>query len=110
MTCWLVSRHPGAMAWLQRRFPAGRLVPHLDMDRLRTGDVVAGTLPLQLAADVQARGARYLHLLLPLEAGDRGRELDEAAMDRLGAQLAEFRIERLPDPTDPADQRSTLNS
>ena len=77
MTVWFVSRHPGALEWMQRHGPAfDRHVEHLAPDDVQPGDRVVGTLPMQLAAQVCARGAEYWHLVLhmpqPVRAGAVG--------------------------------------
>lgn len=91
MTTWLVSRHPGAFAWLARRgYSVGRRVAHLDPERVRSGDVVIGTLPVPLVAAIVARGARYYHLTVPVPAQLRGRELSAADLERLGARLERY--------------------
>jgi CRISPR-associated protein Csx16 len=47
-----------------------RTVPHLNPAEIRPGGVVIGALPIHLAAEVCARGPRYLHLVLELTAED----------------------------------------
>src|SRR5207249_10984084 len=46
-----------------------RTMTHLDLSDVLPGDVLIGTLPVHLAAEVCSRGARYLHLTLLLPAG-----------------------------------------
>ncbi|MDW8324914.1 MAG: CRISPR-associated protein Csx16, partial [Burkholderiales bacterium] len=56
MTTWFVSRHPGAIKWAARKgIRVDRQVDHLDVDVVQAGDVVIGTLPVHLAAEVCAR-------------------------------------------------------
>lgn len=91
MTTWLVSRHPGAVEWIyQQGISIDQQVAHLDINQVQAGDCVIGTLPIQLAAEVCARGARYLHLSVQLPFELRGQELDSSTLARLGAQLEEF--------------------
>lgn len=98
MTTWFVSRHPGAQQWAtEEGFAVDRLISHLDPARVQPDDVVIGSLPVNLAAEVCARGARYLHLSLPLPPELRGRELSADDMRRLGASLQEFII-TIPPP------------
>lgn len=61
MTVWFVSRHQGAIDWAVREsgFAIDRFEPHLNTDEVVNGDVVLGTLPLHLAADVCAKGAVF---------------------------------------------------
>ncbi len=96
MTTFFVSRHPGAAAWAQAQgLAVDRLVVHLDPVEVGAGDTVIGTLPVNLAAAVCARGARYLHLSLDLPAERRGRELSAADMAACGARLEEYRVQKI---------------
>lgn len=91
---YLVSRHAGAIEWCQEQgYQADKVLTHLDVSLIQANDVVIGTLPIPLAAQVQAKGARYLHLNLPLTAELRGVEISAKQMTELGASLQEFRIE-----------------
>lgn len=89
-----VSGHAGARDWARRRGFDAEQVAHLDVSTVEPGDVVLGTLPVHLAAEVCARGGRYLHLILELKPEDRRRELSADDMERLGARLEEFDVRR----------------
>lgn len=93
MTTWLVTRHLGALEWMRHHGPAfDRHVDHLDPAEVRSGDKVIGTLPVHLAAQVCARGAAYLHLVLHMPQAARGQELSAQALSALGATLQPFDI------------------
>ena len=93
MTTWFVSRHPGALHWMHAHGPAfDRHVPHLDPAQVQPGDAVIGTLPVNLAAQVCARGATYWHLALEMPAQARGRELSADELQTLGATLQRFHV------------------
>lgn len=95
---WFVSRHSGAAAWAQRQgLASATRVAHLDVERLRAGDTVIGTLPVHLAAEVCARGARYLHLVLELPMRLRGVELTAEQMSECGARIEQFVVARVGD-------------
>lgn len=95
MTTWFVSRHPGAREWAHRQsIPLDRQITHLDIQEIRPGDTVIGSLPVHLAAQVCARGARYLHLVLDLPPELRGRELDAEQMQQCGARIAAYHVAR----------------
>ena len=97
MTTYFVTRHAGAFEWAARQGIAiDRTVPHLDPSEIRPGNVVIGTLPVHLAAEVCARGARYVHLVLELPLESRGLELTPEEMARCGARLVEYQVERIP--------------
>ena len=51
-----------------------------------------GILPVNLAARVCERGARYLNLSLDLPADARGRELTADELERYGARLEAFEV------------------
>ncbi len=95
MTTYFVSRHPGAVEWARRRgIAVDDLVSHLDPQVIRHGDTVIGTLPVNLAAEVCARGARYLHLSVELPLQSRGRELTADELETLDARLKAYIIHR----------------
>ena len=100
MTVYFVSRHEGAVEWLRRQgIDVDEVVSHLDPERLAPGDVVVGTLPVHLVAEVNERGGRYLHLTLDLPPEARGRELTADEMERHRARLEAFEVRRVdPDP------------
>lgn len=97
MTTWFITRHPGARNWARRQgLRIDRFVDHLDIAEIRPGDIVMGSLPVHLAAEVCARGARYFHLTIDLPQESRGRELSAEELERFGAGLAEFLVSREP--------------
>lgn len=97
MTIWFVSRHPGALEWMQRSgTPFERHVAHLDPADIQPGDRVIGSLPVNLAAEVCARGAEYWNLSLRIAAKDRGRELSADELQACAATLEHFEIRKLP--------------
>ena len=93
MTTWFITRHSGAVDWARAQGIGARHVEHLDLDSIRAGDIVLGTLPVSLAARVCALGSEYHHLTLDLPPDWRGRELSAQDMDRFGARLQRFHIE-----------------
>ena len=95
MTTWFVSRHAGAIEWAARQgLAVDRLVHHLDPALVCCGDTVMGSLPVNLAAAVCQRGARYLHLSMALPPDLRGKELTADQLDQLGAKMCEYRLEK----------------
>ncbi len=93
MTTFFISRHPGAREWAaEEGIVVDRQIAHLDTEIIQSGDVVIGTLPVNLAARVCQRGGRYLHLSLELPPDWRGRELSADDLCQIGAQVQEYRI------------------
>ncbi len=96
MSVIAVTRHDGARQWLARRgIRVDRRVDHLDIDDIRPGDTVIGTLPVHLAAEVCRRGGRYVHLAMNVPPQHRGRELSAEDMERFQARLQAFHVEAL---------------
>ena len=96
MTTYFVSRHPGALDWAtEEGIQVDQVIDHLDLAVVASGDTVIGSLPVNLAADVCARGARYLHLSLVLPAALRGVELTPAQMRACGAKLEQYDVCRI---------------
>lgn len=104
MTVWFVSRHQGALDWLQQSGRhVDRVVPHLDIAEIARGDTVLGTLPLHLAAEVCAKGAAFYFLQLPQEAALRGSEYSAEDMTTMGARLRRFEVRAIEDDGNASD-------
>jgi len=58
-------------------------------------DTVIGSLPVNLAAAVCKRGARYLHLLLEVPEAWRRRELTANELLVIAARLDAYHVERV---------------
>lgn len=90
---FFVSRHPGAVEWArQQGVRVDHWVTHLALEEVGAGDTVIGSLPVNLAAEVCARGARYVHLSLNVPAALRGKELTVDDMQACGANLQAYTI------------------
>jgi CRISPR-associated protein Csx16 len=93
MTTYFVTRHAGAIEWARASgIAVDRQLAHLDMAEVKAGDCVIGTLPVHLAAEVCALGARYFHLALEIPPEWRGRELSAEDLRRFGARIVEYRV------------------
>lgn len=102
---YFVSRHAGAHEWAARQGFEVEVVTHFDPEVIVDGDIVIGTLPINLADRVCARGGRYLHLTLDLTPAARGVELTADRMEELGARLQEYRVSS---PLEPATLDAVL--
>ncbi len=94
MKAVFVTRHSGAVVWARRQGIDAVPVTHIDPADFGPGDVVAGTLPVHIAAEICARGAVYLHLSMEVPEALRGRELSAEDMERCDARLERYRIEK----------------
>lgn len=97
MTTWLVTRHKGTEEWASMAGvcpDAGCVVGSLEPQRVAAGDLVVGTLPINIAAEIVAKGARYLHLSLNVPPEARGQELSPDDMRKYGACLEEYDIRK----------------
>jgi CRISPR-associated protein Csx16 len=94
MTTYFVTRHPGAIEWAAHRgLKVDKQLDHLDVALIEPGDTVIGILPVNLAAEVCARGGRFFNLSLTVPPEARGRELSADELGQFGAQLEEYRVE-----------------
>lgn len=102
MSTWFVSRHPGAISWAKKKNLAVDFwATHLDVSKIQRGDIVIGVLPMQAAAEVCAKGARFLSLKIHLTEDLRGKELSSETLDMLQCTLAEYDVRHLKDfPTE----------
>lgn len=96
MTTYFVTRHPGALEWAARQgLSVDFQLSHLEVAMIQPGDTVIGILPLNLVAEVCARGARFFNLSLTVPPEARGRELSADELEQFGARVEEYRVERV---------------
>lgn len=96
MATYIISRHKGTLDWLIKQgFEVHNHFAHLDPAIIHPGDIVIGTLPIQLAAQVCEQKARYIHLEVNVPYELRGQELSTEKLDELGATLSEFSVKRI---------------
>lgn len=96
MACYFISRHPATKVWVkQQGIRIDHWLEHLqDMASLSQGDVVYGTLPIQLVADLNARRIRYVHFSITLPEKLRGKELSVNELSLCEPRLEEFEVIR----------------
>lgn len=96
MTTWFVSRHPGALHWMKKNnIHFDIQMNHFDPMMVQAGDVVIGSLPINLAAQICALGAEYQHLSLFVPKHARGKELSAEELDTYSAKLERFQVTKL---------------
>jgi CRISPR-associated protein Csx16 len=94
MSVWFVSRHPGAVEWAKAQgISVDHWVPHLSVEDVNSRDEVIGTIPVNMAGEVCAKGARYFNLSLKLPQAWRGKELGVDELTRAGARLEEYIVQ-----------------
>lgn len=92
-----VTRHRGAVTWAAEGGVKARKIEMEDFDSVtvKPGDIVLGTLPVHIAAQVNAAGGHYWHLAMEIPVEYRGKELSAEMMRAFGARLEEFRVQAL---------------
>ncbi len=96
MTTYFISRHSGAINWAkQQGIAIDKQQEHLNTSQLQAGDIIIGTLPINLIAEVCQKGGRYLHLSMDLPAEARGKELTPEEMVSYNARLEEYKALKL---------------
>lgn len=96
MTTYFITRHMGAVDWaVSNKVMFDVHLTHLlSLDELQAGDTIIGTLPINIVAQINAVGVRYVHLSLQIPPHLRGVELSQEMLDECGASLEEFVVER----------------
>ena len=99
MRIYLVSRHKGAVEWMQHMgHRYDEHLTHLDnYDKLSQGDMIIGSLPINLVADLTERDISYMHLSLYIPEHLRGIELSAEQLSQLDAKLEPYSVQRLTD-------------
>lgn len=91
----LISRHPAAIEWVKSKISLDKVIAHLtqkDLEELTEQDTVIGTLPINLAAQVCAQGAKFIYLSLNTPVEFRGQELTPEQMEKFGAKLEPYLV------------------
>ena len=91
----VISRHEGALDWLEKRLGDITPLAHFseeDIEALEAEDQVFGNLPLPLIDTILKKGAEFYLLSLPKIAfSERGKELTPEEMGEVGAKLIRVR-------------------
>ena len=84
----IVTRHPGAVEWLERRGLTGTYIEHATGDEGEPGDAVYGPPPIDFAAKFLGRGLSVYFIALPEISLDlRKGELSADQIEAAGATL-----------------------
>jgi len=91
METLIVTRHPGAVEFIQHCGYVGEACEHFVPEMAHEGMVIVGILPVHLIAQVLHSGARFIQVVLPqIPPEMRGTELTPTQMEEFGAQLIEI--------------------
>lgn len=93
MTTWFVSRHPGAIEWIQKqRVHVDQFIEHIELSQLNPGDRVIGILPVNFIAQLCEMNIEYWNLNLTLPSHARGKELSLQQLEQYGAHLQRYEV------------------
>lgn len=94
---WMVSRHPGAIEWVKAEgVSVDHFVSHLTSDNYpKPMDIVIGSLPIHLVAELNANNIRFFHLQVNIPSELRGQELSAEQLKALGGTLHEYQAQRI---------------
>jgi CRISPR-associated protein Csx16 len=111
MTTIFATQHPETVDWLYHcDWPndcsapsrgTAEVLTHFheaDLVRIKPGDIVAGSLPIQIVVSINARGGRYFHIEMSVPEEVRKaqkRHFTREEMEEFGARLVEFKAERV---------------
>ena len=89
----IISRHEGAVAWLEEiKGVTGKVIPHFDEKVEVKNKKVYGTLPVHLIKEIIDNGGEFYLINLPSVAfSQRGEELTPSEMEKAGAQLLKIK-------------------
>lgn len=95
MTTYFITRHLGALDWAKASDVAFDVhLTHLGDDvALKMGDIVIGTLPINIVYKINQMGVRYKHLSLEIPVQWRGLELTREQLLQCSASLQEFSVQ-----------------
>lgn len=94
LATYFITRHEGAVDWAKQSLPESIWREALDPEQIQPGDRVYGVLPVDLAARVCEKGARFYALVFDRDAWTRGTELTAAELERRGAHFVEYIVLR----------------
>ena len=85
---WFVSRHEGAIDWAwSQGLPVDVWANHIKVSDVGADDVVMGTLPVDMIAQLNVRGVKVFFLTIPLTLAQRGIELTMEDLQKSGCYL-----------------------
>jgi CRISPR-associated protein Csx16 len=100
-SCWFVSRHKGSIDWINtQNIKVDHYVSHLEQQNYpQRGDTVIGNLPVQLIAQLNQQGVRFINLDLHTPPELRGKELALNEIEQNAPSLSEFLVWKVDSDT-----------
>ncbi|MDP8101360.1 CRISPR-associated protein Csx16 [Phocoenobacter atlanticus] len=96
MKTYFISRHQGAIDWIKcQEVKIDHFIDHLNIDMIKRDDIVIGTLPIHLAAQVCEKGAKFYFLSVNVTKAQRGQELTAEQLKAQACQLQQFYIQKI---------------
>ncbi|AXY00918.1 CRISPR-associated protein Csx16 [Vibrio alfacsensis] len=94
MKTYFVTRHPATKAWAKdRQMKIDHWLEHIsDLTLFNPGDVVYGTLPIQMAAQLCKQGVRYGHFTLIVPPHLRGLEFSAEQLQSCQPKIEFFEV------------------
>lgn len=96
MTTYFVSRHQASIDWMkQQSIQVDQWLTHLDDEtKLKSGDRVIGTLPIQIVERLCKNSVEYIHLSINIPAEWRGLELSPKQLAECSPKLTAYRVQQ----------------
>ncbi|HIF9493542.1 TPA: CRISPR-associated protein Csx16 [Photobacterium damselae] len=97
MAMYFISRHPAALEWVNtQNIKIDHWLEHLlDLSLFVSGDIVLGTLPIQLVAALNQKGVQYGHFSLTVPPQWRGSELNLEQVLQCQPEITYFHVEQV---------------
>lgn len=97
MSVYFITRHAGALAWAKAKGVHFDVhLTHLgDIQDLQAGNVVIGSLPINIVYLLGVQGVKYVHLSLHIPEYLRGVELTHEQLDECQATLECYAVTRV---------------
>jgi putative CRISPR-associated protein (TIGR02620 family) len=100
MSTKIITRHRGAIAWLESKGIKGEVIEQASPSDFNEGDEIYGVMPIQLIAEGIEKGCDMNIIVLPkIPREMRGKELTAEEMEELGGvevlKVKALKLERL---------------
>lgn len=93
---YFICRHQGTIEWIkkQKNIKIDVFLEHLDLreTEIRAEDTVIGILPIDIAAQVCAKGAKFYALKIHQELSERGQIFSADKVEKMNVSLRRFQV------------------